>query len=74
MASASAASVSWKRLIHINWTAVRTDDSVELAIAETVVSITEVMLTVIWNYTWELAKSDLRLRDQILCEMGHSYL
>lgn len=51
VASASAASVSWKRLIHINWTAVRTDVSVELAIAETMVSITEVMLTVIWNCT-----------------------
>ena len=47
VASARAAIVSWKRLIHINWTAVRTDVSVELAIAETMVSITEVMLTVI---------------------------
>jgi hypothetical protein len=48
--------VSWKRLIHISWTAVRTDDSVELAIAETNVSVTEVMLTVIWNWIWELAE------------------
>ena len=60
VASARAAIVSWKRLIHINWTAVRTDVSVELAIAETTVSITEVMLTVIWNCTRGSAESGLR--------------
>lgn len=47
VASARAAIVSWKRLIHINWMAVRTDVWVELAIAETKVSIAEVMVTVI---------------------------
>jgi hypothetical protein len=51
VASARAAIVSWNRLIHINWTAVRTDVSVALAMAETKVSITEVMVTVIWNCT-----------------------
>ena len=56
VASAKAAIVSWKRLIHINWTAVRTDVLVELAIAETKVGIIEVMLTVIWNCTRESAK------------------
>jgi len=56
VASARAAIVSWKRLIHINWTAVRTDVLVELAIAETKVGIIEVMLTVIWNCTRESAK------------------
>jgi len=47
VASARAAIVSWNRLIHINWTAVRTEFSPELAAAEIKVSITEVMLTVI---------------------------
>ena len=47
VASARAAIVSWKRLIHISWTAVRTDCSSELATAETKLSITQVMLTVI---------------------------
>jgi hypothetical protein len=47
-------------LIHINWTAVRTDVSVGLAIAETTVSITEVMLTVIWNCTRGSAELCLR--------------
>jgi hypothetical protein len=46
VASARAAIVSWKRLIHINWTGVRTDCSPELAAAEIKVSITEVMVTV----------------------------
>jgi hypothetical protein len=40
---------------------VRTDVSVELAIAETMVSITEVMLTVIWNCTWGSAKSGIQI-------------
>lgn len=47
VARARAAIVSWKRLIHMSWTAVRTDCSTESAIAETKVSPTEVMLTVI---------------------------
>jgi hypothetical protein len=46
VARARAAIVSWKRLIHISSTAVRTDCSSELATAETKMSITQVMPTV----------------------------
>jgi hypothetical protein len=49
VASANAARVSWIRYTHISCTEVRTGCPLELAIAETKVSITVVMLTVIWN-------------------------
>lgn len=49
VAKARAASVSWNKLIHMSCTAVRMDCSVELEMAETTVTKTEVMVTVIWN-------------------------
>lgn len=50
VARASAANVSMIRLTQRSWTAVRTDVSVLLATADTKVSTTAVILTVIWNY------------------------
>lgn len=56
VAKARAANVSMIKFTHSNWTAVRTDDSVELDTAEINVRNTAVMLTVTWNYC-ELASA-----------------
>ena len=49
VARANAANVSMMRLTQRSWTAVKTEFSLELATADTKVSMTAVMLTVTWN-------------------------